>query len=172
MKHTPKLARRRWNWNCESTKVFGLNFVTLHHWDSQIWPYSTGFFSYDLSAWRYRIKYLLYFLIIRDARPELSFGFYWCSFVQHIQINNWILKWKGVTITFWNLRTFLWFRSVLCFVSATWRCWGERGGLMAHAMDRHEGGGGLTVALIASRGLWTSPTKGGKGTPPFSACQI
>jgi len=28
--------------------------MTLQNWVSQLWPYSTGFFSCDLSAWRYR----------------------------------------------------------------------------------------------------------------------
>jgi len=55
MKHTPKLARTRGN--SKSTKFFGLNVMTLEHWVSQLWPYSTGFSSYDLFAWRCRFGF-------------------------------------------------------------------------------------------------------------------
>ena len=62
MKFTPKLARRRSNWNPESTKIFGLKVKTLEHWASHNQLRLPGFFSYDLSAWRYRYQF--------DIRPR------------------------------------------------------------------------------------------------------
>ena len=34
--------------------------MTLHHWVSQLRPYRSGVFSYDLPAWRYRIEYIIH----------------------------------------------------------------------------------------------------------------
>ena len=67
---------------------------------------------------------------IRHARFGQSFVFNWCKFVQDIQINYFIWKWKGVMIKSWNLRIFLWLTSVFFFISHATLL---GGGVMPHA---------------------------------------
>jgi len=53
MKYTPKVASRRRNWNSNSIQI---SWPKLWSYSTEflLWPYSTGFFSFNLSAWRYR----------------------------------------------------------------------------------------------------------------------
>ena len=53
-KNDRKCIGERRNQNCKRTKISKREDMTLQHWVSQLWPYSIGFFSYDLPARRYR----------------------------------------------------------------------------------------------------------------------
>ena len=152
-------------WNTELTRI-GVEIEIVEALKFSVWNLwlcIAGFLSYDLTVvgfsvmtFQHRGTELKHFLCCekRDGRRGHSFVLNPSWFIQHIQIHDFIVNWKGVTVRFLHVHTFRWFIGIFFCISLV-TLPGEGGGswLMPRTVTR---GRGVKVAYIASRDLWTS----------------